>query len=566
MSTAQTSDQPASPLIFAAPYLLGVLVQLPLLIMYVTDLGSRPHYGLYLIGILATLAIAAAQWPWGQSNIHRATVKSVIFAVCAVVAGITGGVLGEPWFTGVSVVFLIASYLSATVHREGVHSVGYAVLPLVAFVRPPLNWDLEINSLLQEYSTELATRFMSFMGSSLIHVRTDSAFEVLGREAFLHADSLTGIGSFFSLIFFALICVSIGRKNLFQTVLLLAICFLWAVLLNTVYLMLLPVLNYFLEMEIAAGSVNHNMIRVLLLLGTALMVFSTAEFLNFLFSPVNPEEGRSHDFGRFITAVWNSLLAGRPFIDETGQAVGQTSAAITSYPPSMILRWGMAGLLLVAGVLSFVSGRSFDSVSRGDVVTLASDDMPDSIDDWAAIGNKFRSDTLPGSGLQGFEKETWVYQSPDAAASGSIAEPFNMWLELPKLYQFKGWDQKQRVVFPPADPSDPWQYVVTNMSHKTGENQWIAFCYFDSAGKPVAPPVNDSILARLSAAKSSAQGPLIQVSLTHSHFKELTPETDAALTDFFMKFRQAARDRVLRGSIGSDTTTASDTDGALSEP
>ena len=209
----------------------------PLLIMYVTDLGSRPHYGLYLIGILATLAIAAAQWPWGQSNIHRATVKSVIFAVCAVVAGITGGVLGEPWFTGVSVVFLIASYLSATVHREGVHSVGYAVLPLVAFVRPPLNWDLEINSLLQEYSTELATRFMSFMGSSLIHVRTDYAFEVLGGEAFLHADSLTGIGSFFSLIFFALICVSIGRKNLFQTVLLLAICFLWAVLLNTVYLM-----------------------------------------------------------------------------------------------------------------------------------------------------------------------------------------------------------------------------------------------------------------------------------------------------------------------------------------
>lgn len=566
MSTAQTSDQPASPLIFAAPYLLGVLVQLPLLIKYVTDLGSRPHYGLYLIGILATIAIAAVQWPWGQSNIHRATIKSILFAVCAVAAGIAGGILGQPWFTGVSVVLLVASYLSATVHREGVHSVGYAVLPLVAFIRPPLNWDLEICSRLQEYSAELASRFMSLMGGAMLHVRTDSAFEFLGKETFPYADSLIGIGSVFSLIFFALICVAVGRKKLFQTALLVASCFLWAVLLNTAYLMLLPVMNFFLEMEITAGSVNDNMLRVFLLLGTALLIFSTAEFFNFVFSPVNPEEGRSHDFGRFITAFWNSFLAGRPFVDETGQAVGQTSAAITNYPPSMIFRWGMAGLLLVAGVLSFLSGGSFDSVSSADVVTLASDDMPESINDWASIENKFRSNSLPGSGIQGFQKETWVYQSPDATASGSIAEPFNMWSELPKHYQFKGWDHEERIVFTPADPSDPWQYVVTTMSHKTGENQWIAFCYFDAAGKPVTPPASDSIFGRLSAAKSSAEGPLTQVSLIHSHFKELTPETDAALTDLFMKFRQAARDRVLRGSSGSDAIPASDTNGVLSEP
>ena len=548
MSTAKTSDQPASPLIFAVPYLLGVLVQLPFLITYMTDLSSRPHYGLWLIGIVATIAIAAVQWPWGQSNIHRASVKSVLFAGCAVAAGIAGGILGEPWFTAVSVVLLVASYLSATVHRDGVNSVVYAALPLVAFIRPPLNWDLDINTRLQEYSMELASRLMSFIDVELIHVRTDSAFEFLDKDAFLYFDSLIGIGSVFSLIFFALVCISVGRKNLFQSVLLVASCFLWAVLLNTVYFMTLPMLNYFFEMEIAAGSVNHNMIRVLLLLGTALMIFSTAEFFNFVFSPVNPAEGRSYDFGRFITAVWNSILAGRPFVDETGQAVGRLPPAITSDPPSIVFRWGMAALLLVSGVLSFVSARSFDSVSRGDVVTLASDDMPDSIDDWAAIGNKFQLHTFPGFGVQGFEKETWVYQSPEVSALGSIAEPFNMWSELPRLFSLQGWDKEQRVVVTPADPADPWQYVVTKMSYETGENQWIAFCYFDATGEPVVPPTSDSIASRFTAARSNAQGPLFQVSLTHSHFKEMTPATDAALTDLFLKFRQAARDRVLRGS------------------
>ena len=450
--------------------------------------------------------------------------------------------------------------------RDGIHSVGYAALPLVAFIRPPLNWDLEINTRLQEYSLELASRFLSLLGAATIHIRTDSAFEFLGQDTFLHADSLIGIGSVFSLIFFALVCVSLGRKNLFQTVLLLASCFLWAVLLNTVYLMLLPVLNYVLEMEIAPGSVNHNMIRVVLLLGTALIIFSTAEFFNFVFSPVDPAEGRSYDFGRFITAVWNSLLAGRSFVDETGQAVSRSSGAITSQPPSMIFRWGMAGLLLVAGVLSFVSARSFDSVSRDDVVTLASDDMPDSIDDWAAIRNQFRSHLLPGSGVQGFEKETWVYQSPDVTALCSIAEPFNMWSELPGIYRLQGWDNQQRLIVTPADPSDLWQYVVTDMSLETGEKQRIAFCYFDAAGQPVTPPNSDSIFGRLSAVKSSAQGPLFQVSLTYSHFQEMKPETDAALTDLFLKFRQAAKDRVLRGAAGANSAAAPGADVVAPDP
>lgn len=551
MSTAQSSDQSASPLIFAVPYLVGVAIQLPLLIGYMADLSSRPHYALYLIGILATIAVTAIQWPWGQSNIHRATIKSTLFAVAAVVAGVAGGFLGEAWFTACSVVLLIASYLSATVHRDGLHSVGYAVLPLVAFVRPPLNWDLGINARLQEYSIELASRFMSIISPLLVHIRTGSAFEFPGRESFSHVDSLIGIGSLFSLIFVALVYVAISRRNLFQTLLLVLSCFLWAVVLNTVYLMLLPTLNYFLEIEMVSGTINHNMVRVLLLLGTALMIFSTGEFLNFAFSPVDPEIGRSYDFGRFITAVWNYVLAGRPFINETGQIVGRTPARITSHPPTMPIRWGMAGLLVVAGILPLISARSFESVSQNDIVTLTTTDMPEAIDDWAVVESKFQTHTFLGSGIQGFEKETWMYQSPDLSAEGSIAEPFNMWLELPRLYHIRRWDTEQRQVVTPTDDSAPWQYLMTNMIRDTGENQRILFCYFDSAGQPVTPPASDSIGGQLSAARLNVQAPLFQVSLTHSHFNEMAPETEIALTELFLKFRQAARDRVLRGSTAA---------------
>jgi len=566
VSTAQTSDQSVSPLIFAVPYLLGVVVQLPLLISYMSDLASRPHYGLYLIGVLATIAIAAVQWPWGQSNIHRATVKSVLFAGLAVAVGLAGGVLGEPWFAALSVILLITSYLSATVHRGGRHSVGYAALPLFAFIRPPLNWDLQINAQLQEFSMELASRFLNFLGAALVHIRTDSAFEFIGKDTFLHVDSVIGIGSVFSLIFIALICVAIGRKNLFQTILLVLSCFLWAILLNVVYLMLLPLCNYLLEIEIVTSSVNHNMIRVFFLLATALMIFSTAEFFGFAFSPVDPEDGRSFSFGRFITTVWNSLLAGQAFVNETGQVVGRSASRITDQPPAMMIRWGMAGLLVVAGVLPLVSARSFESVSSDDVVSLVSGDMPATIDGWSSMEKMFRSQTFSGSGIQGLEKETWVYQSPELTAHGSIAEPFNMWTELPKFHKLRGWDTIQRSVVLPTNPSDTWQYVMTDMTHKTGEKQRIVFCYFDSAGQPVIPPASDSLGGRLSAANSSAQAPLFQVSLIHSHYRELTPDTDAALASLFLQFREAARNRVLSGSSGPSSNVAADTTMSESNP
>ncbi len=553
MSTAQSSDQSASPLIFAVPYLVGVLVQLPLLIGYMADLAARPHYALYLIGILAAIAVAAIQWPRGQSNIHRATIKSTLLAVVAVIVGVAGGVLGETWFAFCSVVLLVASYLSATVNREGLHSIGYAVLPLVAFVRPPLNWDLGINARLQEYSIELASRFMSIISPSLAHTRTGSAFEFPGKESFSHVDSLIGIGSLYSLILVAMVYVAINRRRLFQALLLVLSCFLWTVVLNTVYLMLLPTLNYFLEIELGSGTVNHNMIRVLLLLGTALMIFSTGEFLNFAFSPVDPEIGRSYEFGRFITAVWNNLLAGRPFINETGQVVGRAPARITSHPAAMPIRWAMAGLLVVAGVFSLISSRSFESISQNDIVTLTATDMPETIDDWAVVKNKFRIETFPGSGTEGFEKETWVYQSPDLTAQGSIAEPFNMWFELPKLHHVRQWKTNQREVVTPADESAPWRYVKADMSLDTGEHQRILFCYFDSAGQPVTPAASDSVADQLAAARLDVQAPLFQVSLTHSHFNAMTPETERALAELFLEFRQAARDRILRGS----TTTAS---------
>ena len=368
---------------------------------------------------------------------------------------------------------------------------------------------------------------------------------------FAYVDSLIGIGSVYSLVFVALVYVALNRRNLFQAVLLILSCCLWTVILNTVYLMLLPVLNFVLELDMAAGSVNHNMTRVLLLLGTALMIVCTGEFLNFIFSPVDPEIGRSYDFGRFITAVWNNLLAGRPFVNETGQVVGRAPAKITSHVPVMPLRWVMAGILLVASVLPLISKNSFASISQDDVVALASTDMPLSIDDWITFTTRFQTHTFSGSDRQGFEKDTWIYQSPDISAEISIAEPFNMWFELPKLYYLQGWKTKQRQIATPADPSDPWQYVVSDMTYETGENQRVLFCYFDATGMPVTPPAKDSFAGRLTAATMDVQAPLFQVSVIHSHYNEMPPETEEAVTNLFLTFRQTIRDRVLRGETAA---------------
>ncbi len=551
---------------FAAPYVIGVVVQLPLLIRYLADLVSRPHYGLYLLAFVATIAVSLLRWPWGQPVLHRNTIKSVLLAVLAVVAGLAGGLMVQPWLAALSVLLVIGSYLSATVHRDGLHSIGYGVLPLFAFLRPPLNFDLSINTWLHEGSVYLASRFMYVAGALLSHTVDESSFMMIQAESpYVFADSLIGIGSLYTLVFAALIYIALTRRNFFQSLLLIGTCFLWALILNTTYLVLLPVLNLYLDIDMLPGSTGHNMVRVLLLLGTVIMIFSAGMFFRFAFSPVDPEIGRSYDFGRFITAVWNNILAGEPFVNDTGQIVGRKPPTITQKPPSMLPRWIMAGALLIAGVLSFVfpgktTGGEFSAVP----LQLTVDDLPSTIDGWGLADRSFVDHQLPGTTVSGKAKSTWRYQTLDLQANCSVRQFFGMWYDLTSMYAGQGWDVGETTVLDVAQDDSAagsWSFVQSSLSQLWGESGLLLYGYFDAAGNPVSPPVATGVIgSRLEAARQDVQGPLVQVSLWHSHYNELTADETAQLQNLFLAFREAARSRIMAGNVSVDDSSAPEVD------
>ena len=562
-----TANNPSQPLPFAVPYLVGVLVQLPLLVAYFLDLGQRPHYGLYLIGLLATVLLAALNWPFGKIDIHRGTAGSSLLLILAVVTGVTGAILVQPWYTVCSFILLISSYFAATSDKSGAHTLFRSALPLLAFLRPPLDWDLSIATRIQNYSVDVAGRFMTLLSPVLGHKVTDTAYLVPGKDSFPFSDSLVGIASVFSLIFIALLYIAVTRRSLFQSVLLIVSCFIWSAILNTTYLLLLPVLGIYLEVEIEAGTTSFNMLRVLLLLGTALMVISTGQFFRFVFGPVDPDVGRSYNFGRFITAVWNGLFASEPFINETGQVVGRKPQGITKRPPTMIVRWAAAITLAVVGVIPlFWSAQIYAAAANRTIFDLTEGDIPSIVDNWAVVEGEFELERFDGSNVYGARRATWKYQTPSISAKFTISQPFQMWHELTDVYRIKDWEVVERLVEMPTrslESDSPWSYVESTFKRESGEKGLLLFAYFDTSGNLIQPPDTwGSIGDRVAAASIKHSGPMIQVALFRNHFFELTDESHSELVDLFLQLRDSAVKKMVNGQpdlqpAGIDTSVQS---------
>lgn len=484
----------------AFPYIIAIVAQLPMLLLYCRNLFlDKPHYQTIPFAFLATAAIAYFRWPKeAKMPFHRSTLSDLLLIVGLLFA-FACVLFKFPSAAAGSVMFLIASLLARTVDKETLKSLWPASLPMFVFLTLPSGIDVAIITRLQRVSAFCTSRLLDLVG--LGHYMDGTVIQVPSHGSYGIEQACSGIQSFFTLLFIAVVFIVAFRRPWFRGMLLIASAIFWALFMNTVRIFMIPV------MDLGGIDLSHGFPHTLLGWATlaigALLLMSTDQFLLFLFGPVDTETGRSGPFGRLITKFWNGLISGGAAEEDVNAPRKKKRGRKPISKMGQTVIWSICGLLALMGVWSswdvfyaFANERKSVRFFDVDVVkAFEEEDLPAKIDDWNLV-NYDIDNRERGSDL-GKRSDIWTYSAPKCQALVSLDQPFPGWHELTTCYQNSGWKlltrsrEVAKIELPDAQGNVgevSWPYVVAQFEKETGERGFLVFSLFNSAGNPVDPP------------------------------------------------------------------------------
>lgn len=574
--TSRRSDKYVSNWkVIALPYAIAILAQLPMLLLYFRNLYlEKPHYQTAPFAFLATIAIAYFRWPKeAKMPFHRSVLSDVLLAIGLLFA-IACVVFVWPSAGAGSVMFLVASLLARTVDKETLKSLWPAALPMFVYLTLPSGYDIQLITTLQRWSAVCTSRLLDLYG--LGHYMDGTVIQVPGRDHYGIEGACSGVQSFFTLLFVAVLFVVVYRRPFFRSVFLIASAVFWALLMNTIRIFLIPVLDQ-IDIDVAHGF-PHALLGWGTLAVGVLLLLSTDQFMTFLFGPVDPDIGRSGPFGKLITKAWNGLIAGELTDDEKKKKKKKVRKPITVAGKFVI--WTFCGILAVAGLWSswdvtrsFAAAPDYIRFFDSDVTrSFEENDLPEKIGQWTAVEDSYEIDIRERGSDLGGRSDMWKYQSPQYAATVSIDQPFPGWHELTVCYKNSGWEMISRKRIDPAETGDlgpggeNWPYVVAKFKRETGERAYLVFALFNTAGDPVTPPaqwnrmfyffsgIKNRMSNRLRASLFDNSTYQVQ-SFVPSYGDGLSESSEKEVVDHFLQVREILKEKFL-----AKTGTASDPD------
>ncbi len=593
------------------PYGLAILAQLPMLLLYFRELWGRPHYQPFSIAILATIGLAFYRWPANQEEPFYRSLASDILLVLGVGAAFLGLVYVEPWFSALSLMLIVTSLLARTMDKESGGTLWSCALPLYVYLVLPFGLDFRLITRLQQYSAMYTSRMLDLAG--LGHHLNGTVIKVPGQQEYGIEQACSGVQSFFTLLLVAVIFIVMSRRLnvprigpailsmivgvscfvfsampfisagwseallligvgfLFQSVLgfraaaLILSAVFWAVFMNTIRILVIPLSEFLLDLDLSHGLAHDVLGYSALGLGI-LLLFSTDQFLLFVFGPVEPSSGESGPFGSSITRFWNGVLSGS---NEEGQSERRKKRRgwqpITKRGRTFI--WVSAGLMVAFGIWQFTDvQRSYAQTDEmlvrffddNVMVDFAKDDMPENFDSWKQVNYEMEQRFI-GSDL-GQRSDVWQFRSPTVAAVVSLDQTFPGWHELTTCYQNQGWKlvENGRVRKYPSElvdvpEGDQWTYIEAKFEKNTGEKGYLLFSHFDAVGEGMNAPENwgtlNSFLIRAKNRMSHRiraqlfQGEAYQIQIFLTSFKDLDAEMIEEVNLRYLEIREQIRER-----------------------
>ena len=472
------------------------------------------------------------RWPYKSEMPFHRSLTSDFLLLLGLGSALLGALFMEPWFAAFSVLMLVTSLLARTVDQETQRSLWPCALPLYVCLLLPMNYDTVIITRLQAYSAQFTSQLLDLLG--LGHLMNGTVIIVPNVGEYGVEEACSGVVSFFTLLAITAVFVvwarrvatpkafisiflvmtglilgiveysttGLGYLSLlgiglilmglvgFRAAVLLMSAVFWALFINTVRIMTIPLADYHLELDLAHG-VAHDVLGYAVLLLGVLLVLSTDQFLLFLFGPVETSSEESGQYSKSITKFWNGFLSG----GDRNRKRRRPRKPVSKLGRAMI--WAVAVFMIGCGLFQLVDVqrslaqpqykiRFFDS----DVtIDFEQDDIPEFVGGtWKRV-NYATEDRSRGSDL-GQRSDVWQFQAPRCRPVASLDQTFPGWHELTTCYKNLGWTliDRTRIVPEAKEGEEPWAYIEANLEKETGEKGYLLFSHFDAFGEPVEAP------------------------------------------------------------------------------
>ena len=618
LNTAAAGTTSSSGWMFkiALPYAIAIASQLPMLLLYFRDLSGLPHYQFFPFSVLATAVFAFWRWPRDLENpFHRSWVSNVLL-VAGLFCGLICILFHAQWFAALSIMLLVASLLTRTTDGESLGSLGLASLPFFTCLMLPLRQDTRLIVWLQQVSASITSIVLDLIG--LKHYKSGVVIKVPGTNGYGIEEMCSGVQSFFTLFFFAVVLIVLFRRaqtNAYQfcvgialaaftfvigasasiwvirdlvapafllygltgarATLVIIAAFLWSIFMNTVRIVTIPVAEQWFGIDLTHG-LEHALLGYAVLVAGILLLFSTDQLVQFVLGPQDPDGGV---FARLAKSL-----------NKTKKKTS-TRKRRSIRPSTKGLIWTTAVILALCGVVQIGQVATALADPNTNIhffdpnVTVAFEegDIPNEIANWQKVD--YKKEVRNRSADFGLRSDGWQFRAPRCTPYVSFDQTFPGWHELTTCYKNNGWDLIRRTRMEPSsntvtqDGSQSWTYVEATFKKETGEHAYMLFSIFDGVGDPVDAPTSwggfGSFLIRLKGRMAHQwrsklfQSECYQNQVFVQTNGPISDDLRTEIRDRYLTIREVIRQRFLAKqtlSTSGDSSPANSSDSPLSAP
>ncbi|MCH2181533.1 MAG: exosortase U [Mariniblastus sp.] len=563
------------------PYAIAMSAQLPMLVLYARELWSRPHYQFAPFAVLATCLIAYNRWPRDkQPKYYRSSWSACLFAM-GIICCLAGYIFLTPWFSALSVMLLTSSLFARTIDSETGRGMAVASLPLYVALIIPSGGDYTLINWLQRISASVTSATLDIFGMN--HHLSGTLIEIPGSRMYNIENACSGVQSFFTLLFVAVVFVIWERRPMFRSLVLIAAAVVWAIFMNSIRIIMIPVADYWWGLDLSTGF-QHELLGYGTLTLGILLLLSTDQVLLFLFGPGNNPEQKKGRITRLLSSLWSSLT--EPQTDNPSGRKRKTGRRSISML-GLYAIWSAAILMLLAGAFQFVDVvRSYSRpkysvqfFSTDVTKPFSQDDLPETMSTMGPNGedlNWTQIDYRPqnrsrGSDL-GLRSDTWIYETPVRRLRSTISmdQTFPGWHELTTCYRNTGWTLTKRKLLYSSIEVDgetvQWPYIEAHFRKDTGEYGFLLFSLFDAFGDPMWAPrnwgtLNSFFIRAQNRLNHRIRGSLFQSETYQtqafvSQYGEFSQQAMDEIRSHFLVVRELLREEFLSKRAGSQVVEA----------
>ena len=582
------------------PYLIAIGAMTPMFLLFLRQMMGKTHYQMVGLAIAATAAFVFIRWPREEKVPCRESKLSNVLLVLGLVFGIGSVMFVDTWFCAVSVMLLLTSLLMKIIDPETRGSLWPAVLPMFVFLPLPMQRDTMLITALQRYSAWFTSRLLD-LPPGIPHFLNGTSIMVPGKPGYGVAAACSGVQSFFTLLFIAMVVLVayrrinstvaggvlfsiigllfivpgmiLGNSLLFyiglpfvlwgllgiRAMLLVFAAVFWTMFINVLRIFLIPIMDS-MDVNLSEG-IPHILLGWGALLVGVMLLLSTDQLILFIFGPVDAEVGNSLPMGKSVTRFWNQLLGHAEDDKKTSR-----KKAIPVSNSSNLLAWIVAGILALGGLFQLVDvARAYSQpditvqVFDADITQpMDASDLPGQLETWTLLEDGYSNERRDRGSDLGRWTDRWRYKSLNCNATVSFDQTFPGWHELTTCYRNGGWKlvAGSRKVTDTKEPGDPegtenWQYVEARFTRETGERGYLLFSLFDGAGQGMAPPLQaDGLQALYERARNRLTNRVrrnlfsseaYQCQTFIQHYGELSPEVKEDIKNRYRDVRQRLR-------------------------